>query len=59
MRRLGGLLERRLDLVVARLLLEADDEVDDGDVDGGDTEGETTVQTRQYVEVRGQKLRRT
>ena len=42
-RALGGLLDGRDDLVVRRLLLEADDEVDDGDVEGRDTEGEATT----------------
>lgn len=43
-RAFGGLLDRLLDVVVLGGLLEADDEVDDGDVVGGDSEGETAVQ---------------
>ena len=42
-RALGRGLDGGLDLVVGRGLLEADDEVDDGDIDGGDTEGEAAV----------------
>lgn len=37
---LGGLLDDRLDFIVAGRLVEANDEIDDGDVEGGDTEGE-------------------
>lgn len=42
-RGLGRLLDGCLDLVVGRGLLEADNEIDDGDIDGGDTESKTTV----------------
>ena len=45
-RALGRLLDGRDDLVVRRLLLEADDEVDDGDVEGRDTEGEAAIRER-------------
>jgi len=39
---LRGGLDSSLDLVVASLLLEAADEIDDGDIEGGDTESETS-----------------
>lgn len=38
---LRGSLEDSLDFVVLGGLLEAGDEIDDGDVEGGDTESET------------------
>jgi hypothetical protein len=38
----GGLLDGGLDVVIRGLLLEADDEIHNGDIRGGDTEGETT-----------------
>ena len=42
----GLLLDGGLDVGVGGGLLEADDEVDDGDVEGRDTEGETTARER-------------
>ena len=32
-----------LDFIIGGLLVEANDEVDDGDINGGDSEGETAV----------------
>lgn len=49
---LGGLLDGSLDLFVGRGLLDADDEIDDGDIDGGDTERETTTSKTTHL-VRG------
>ena len=43
---LSGGLNGGLDVVVGGRLLEADDEIDDGDVEGGDTEGETAANKR-------------
>jgi hypothetical protein len=43
---LGGGLDGSLDFVVLGGLLEADDEIDNGDVEGGDTEGHTTLENR-------------
>ena len=40
---LGSSLDDSLDLIVGSLLLEADDEINNGDIDGRDTEGEAAV----------------
>lgn len=42
-RTVGGLLDGSLDVVVTRRLLEANDEINNGDVERGNTEGETTM----------------
>ena len=39
----GSSLDDSLDLIIGGLLLEAHDEIDDGDIDGGNTEGQTTI----------------
>jgi len=39
----GSSLDDSFDLIVGCLLLEAHDEIDDGDVDGGNTEGQTAI----------------
>ena len=44
---LSSLLDGGLDLVVGGGLLEADDEIDDGDIESGDTESETTTDESQ------------
>ena len=55
---LSGGLDGGLDVVVGGRLLEADDEIDDGDVEGGDTEGETAGLDKDYdVSGPGQRLR--
>ena len=55
---LRSCLDRRLDFFIGRLLLEADDEVDDRDVDRGDTEGKTAVDGRSLRSEMKTKLRK-
>jgi hypothetical protein len=43
---LGTSLDDSLDLIVGSLLLEADNEINDGDIDGGNTEGKTAIDRR-------------
>jgi hypothetical protein len=45
-RRLGRLLDNLLDLIVRRGLLQADDEINDGDVDSGDTESKAPAEAQ-------------
>lgn len=43
---LRSCLDGSLDFIIGSLLVDADDEVNDGDVNGGDTEGKTAVDRR-------------
>jgi hypothetical protein len=43
---LGSLLDDSLDLLVCGRLLEADNEIDNGDIESGDTEGGAAVDER-------------